>query len=294
MGGTGALQPVLGRELGRRLRVMRETAGLTVAETAGRLGLDAADVGRFENGSVTVNPAMARSMMRAYGHGVDRDVLDLAQAALQRGWWENFHDSPLYRYLPWEDGAATIYQVARHEVPDLLQTMDYARTLLTDQVAGLREEHLVRRHVSRGLDLVDHQQSQLRHTTRTRLVVIITEAAVLRRVGRDWTMRGQWLQLRFAPDDHAVGLQILPDHVPVQPRGRNGYRLLEFGHADDPPRLYRSTITTPAGTTTPVPTLRRVTAQRQIDDARDEFARLQAASLSPVASIAYLERLLRQ
>lgn len=280
-------QPVLWREVGRRLRLLREAKGLTVAEAARELKVTAVQVQRIEEGLTSTTVEVVWSMMYAYGcHG--DELLELVHAAVKPGWWESFRGSfPYEDYVVWEDGAATVSVLARRGVPDLLQTQDYARAALTGQFDHLHVQHLLREHVRRGMEMLTRRQTHITGTSRPRLFVVITEAALRRQVGNADTMWGQLLELRFANDIESVTFQVLRAGSAVKPRGKTGFRFLEFGHEEDPPRLYRP-ATRPSG----LPRQRQVMSPGQVENARQQFDRLREASLSPEQSAEFIDSLL--
>ena len=114
----GNISPVvLRKEIGRRLRVARNEAGLNLVEAAKRLEIAGSSLSRFENGSGPVTVHLVRSMMDVYDQRLD-DVLDLIRQARTRGWWKQYGISDK-DFVALETGAARISTYELSFVPGL-------------------------------------------------------------------------------------------------------------------------------------------------------------------------------
>ena len=77
------------RRLARRIRQLREASGLTQEAAAAGLDMSTSALSRKETGEVATSVHEVRSMMDLYDV-YDPDLLDLARAAKQRGWWRAY------------------------------------------------------------------------------------------------------------------------------------------------------------------------------------------------------------
>jgi transcriptional regulator with XRE-family HTH domain len=118
---------VLRQEVGRRVRLARQHAGLTVVEAAARLEITRSGLSRIENGIGRVDVHLIKSMMDVYDQRMD-DVLEMIREARAPGWWRRFGVSDK-AFVALETAATRASNYELSFVPGLLQTADYARAL---------------------------------------------------------------------------------------------------------------------------------------------------------------------
>ncbi len=237
----GNISPVvLRKEIGRRLRVARNEAGLNLVEAAKRLEIAGSSLSRFENGSGPVTVHLVRSMMDVYDQRLD-DVLDLIRQARARGWWKQYGISDK-AFVALETGAARISNYELSFVPGLLQIADYARALFqsnsnarsADRLANklvvrlTRQERLTDEDHPLHLDAVVHEfalripvgnsrimRAQLHHLALINELPTVSLASPARirglERGHDWGLRGSGL-----PAGRAT------EHLLCLPRPRRG------------------------------------------------------------------------
>src|SRR5206468_3886989 len=117
---------VVRRQLGRRLRHLREAAGRTVADIEAAKLASQVKLWRIETGRSPVKIADVWALCRLYGaDGRTTDALAaLAAGSHERGWWENYADLmgagvPLYIGL--EETASELRTYETELVPGLFQ-----------------------------------------------------------------------------------------------------------------------------------------------------------------------------
>ena len=113
------------RRLARRLRQMREEAGMTLAEAAPRLAKTRSALGRIEKGETAADVHLVRSMMDLYNCR-DDSLEDMVHEAKLPGWWVAYGIKDRGLHRPGDRGSrggdlGLVY------VPGLLQTEDYMR-----------------------------------------------------------------------------------------------------------------------------------------------------------------------
>src|SRR5579862_6494489 len=119
----GTSPTVRQRELGKRLRELRNQHGLTVEEVGEKLLCSAAKISRLETGARRPNPRDVRDLCRLYeiDETTSAALMDLVKEARAQGWWTQYDDLGLDPYLGLEQEAVAITCYAMHYVPALLQ-----------------------------------------------------------------------------------------------------------------------------------------------------------------------------
>jgi transcriptional regulator with XRE-family HTH domain len=121
------------RELGRRLRELREARDLTIADIADKLMVSATKISRLETGTRRPNPRDVRDLCRHYelDDATTNELLNLARGAREQVWWTQYEDLKLDPYLGLEQEAIAITSYTTYYVPALLQTEDYTRAIIS-------------------------------------------------------------------------------------------------------------------------------------------------------------------
>jgi transcriptional regulator with XRE-family HTH domain len=169
------------RRLGAELRRLREEAGLTIERVAATLECSESKVSRIETGQVGAMPRDVRDMLDLYKVGPEQReaLIQIARDARQKGWWHAYTDVPVVPgYVGLEVSAAAIDTFGALLVPGLLQTPEYARTVLEALLPDLSAEQIRRR-----VELRMARQSILNGEHPPTLRAILDEALLRRPVG---------------------------------------------------------------------------------------------------------------
>ena len=171
------------RRLALELRRLRESAKLTCEEVAEQLECSASKISRVETGRVSVSPRDVRDMLQIYGvpESQREGLVQLARDSRQKGWWHAYSDTiqPHFAtYLGLESAASEIriYEVSL--IPGLLQTEEYARTVIS---AGMVNSP--RDDIERQVKLRMARQPTLTRDDPPKVWAVLDEAALRRRVG---------------------------------------------------------------------------------------------------------------
>src|ERR1044071_2738382 len=80
------------RRLGVELRRHREAARVTIDMVADRLGCSTSKVSRIETGHTSASPGDVSAMLDIYGVDaeINRELVQIAREARQKGWWHPF------------------------------------------------------------------------------------------------------------------------------------------------------------------------------------------------------------
>jgi transcriptional regulator with XRE-family HTH domain len=228
---TGGANPtVRRRRLGAELKRLRVRTGLTANEFAERVGWSASKVSRVETGRVSVRPVDVRAALAVLADPAEVEVEALVQLAVQgreKGWWQRYADvlpEWFKVYLGLESAAALLQTYEAELIPGLLQTPDYARTVLAEHPTPNTPDE-----VERQVALRMGRQARLTAAADPlRLHVVINEAALRRPVGGAAVMRAQFERIAAAAALPTVTVQVLPFAAGVHGANDGPFRVLEF------------------------------------------------------------------
>lgn len=120
------------RQLGAELRAARKAVGMSSQTLGAKLGRSHTHISRWENGKLTPSEADAGAVLGILGvTGEERDrLLRLAKDAGDPNWVAPGVDRQLAALTEYERTARTIIDVQPLLIPGLLQTADYARSIM--------------------------------------------------------------------------------------------------------------------------------------------------------------------
>jgi len=261
------------RRLARRLRQMREHAGLTLEEAGAKLDKTRSALGRIETGTTKADVHLIRSMMDIYDH-YDPDLVDLVREANRPGWWTKYNIDDR-GYISTEAEAAGVFEFSLMNIPGLFQTEGYMRALFAARRVRRSSEQLANDVAAR----LHRQQRLTDEEFPLQLVTIIDEAALRRRVGGAKVMRDQLRHLAIVSELSTVSVQVLPNDAGAHPGMDGAFLILTFPE-DDPSVLY---VEYTNGSL-------QVENAEEVAAARLVFDRLRSEALSPSDSVAFIER----
>ncbi|HEX9538535.1 MAG TPA: helix-turn-helix transcriptional regulator [Streptosporangiaceae bacterium] len=231
------------RRLALELRRLREAARLTCEEVAEHLECSTSKVSRIETGRVSVSPRDVRDMLDLYGVSAQQgaSLVQLARDSRQKGWWHAYSDTiqPQFAtYIGLESAASEIriYEVTL--IPGLLQTEEYARTVIAAGTVGGDHEG-----TERNVALLMARQPLLTGDDPPRLWAVLDEAALRRTVGGAGLMRLQLdhlLDLARLPN---VAIQVIPFGAGAHPAMGRPFVILAFPERADPDVVYLEDLT---------------------------------------------------
>lgn len=252
---------------------MREKSGLSPEEAAARLGWSRSKVSRIETGRTRASSTDVASACDLYGAGssVRAGLVQLAKEVRQRGWWTAYADVFTGSYIGLEDEAALICQWEVQLVPGLLQTEDYARTVITaGRLASCDVEDVHRRVMARMA-----RRTLLNRPDAPELHAVLDEGVIRRPIGGSELMRDQLTALLIAARRPNVTIRVLPYRVGAHAGLEGAFTVLSFAEEVDPDVAYVE------GTAGDV----YVESSDQVDRYKMAFVRIRDAALSPEASM---------
>ncbi|NYI07935.1 helix-turn-helix domain-containing protein [Allostreptomyces psammosilenae] len=259
------------RRLGLELRRLRDAAGLTTKDVARSLEISEAKINRIERGNLTARVIDVRAMLDLYGlHDPEQReaLLTLTRQARERGWWAQYEDvlpTGFETYVGLEADAASLRAFSVTVLHGLLQTEDYARTLIRQVNPGMDGES-----VDRLVALRCERQRLLDRTPEPlKLWTIIDEAILRRPIGGREVMRAQLQRLLREAERPCVDLQVLPFSKGWHPGLSGAFTLIEFLSDADKDVVY---IDGPGGNL-------YLEKSAEVRQAADTFDRLRAKAL---------------
>jgi transcriptional regulator with XRE-family HTH domain len=206
---TGSTVPR--RQLGRYLRDLRNQSRLTVRAAAVRFEWSEAKIWRIETGQTSLRSLDVETMCKIYGAPADltEALMGLAKETKTRGWWHSYGDvipEGFDVYIGLEEAASQLGWYESELVPGLLQTEEYARTLIRTDKPRVDDAEIERRvHVR-----MSRQALLTRVSGPLVLEVVLNEAILRRPVGGTKVMAGQLERLAEVSELPNVSLKVMP------------------------------------------------------------------------------------
>jgi len=199
------------RRLAAELRRLR--GNRTGSEVSRGLGWSPTKISRAESGRESLPPPEVEKLLDYYGvvDPLRARLAELAEDAVQRGWWEDYADAlgpQALDFIGLEAEAVSSHQWQADAIPGLLQTGEYARSLgaAYRTVIPTMPPSVLERSVRVRMI----RQQRLTGELALQLSVVMDESVLLRRVGDDGIMRAQLGHLVAAAELPNVDLRVLP------------------------------------------------------------------------------------
>jgi transcriptional regulator with XRE-family HTH domain len=223
---VGQSPTVRQRELGRRLRELREESGSTIADVAEKLMVSATKISRLETGTRPPNPRDVRDLCRHYGldEATTDELMDLARGAREQVWWTQYEDLKLDPYLGLEQDAIAITSYTTYYLPALLQTEEYTRAVIKAIAPKMNPAVYEQR-----VEVRMRRQQVLEKDEPPRYRVLLDEAVLYRKVGGSDVMIAQIDKALNAEREGRVTIQVIPFDFGAPATEDSNFVLLEFG-----------------------------------------------------------------
>jgi transcriptional regulator with XRE-family HTH domain len=237
---TGTSPTVRQRELGKRLRELRNERGMTVEDVAEKLLCSATKISRLETGARRPSLRDVRDLCALYDVSVSTsaDFMSLARGAREQGWWTQYEDLNLDPYIGLEEEATAITCYSMYYMPALLQTEDYARTIIK-AIAPKIDPIIHQQRVEARM----RRQQRLDDANRPRYRALLDEAALRRRVGGSALMAAQLGRILETARNDKVTVQVITFDVGAHAAADGFFVLLEFEDSDLSPVVFIEGLT---------------------------------------------------
>jgi transcriptional regulator with XRE-family HTH domain len=237
--------PVLRRrQVGTRLRQLREAAGRSLVDVAAYLDCSAAKISRIETGRLPARTSDVRNMLDLYdvaeperGH-----LLALVRESREKGWWHTYTDilvDGYDTYLGLEESASALFQYETYLVPGLLQTRDYAYAVQANR------NDIAEETAERYIEVRMHRQAILSRPNPPALSYVLDESVLHRTAALGAvTGRAQLDQIAILGRRPNITLQILPYSAGICTHV--SFTIFGFPDPGDPKVMYLEGLTGPA------------------------------------------------
>lgn len=213
------------RELGKRLRRLRNDHGLTVEDVAEKLLCSATKISRLETGGRRPSLRDVRDLSGLYGldEATSAALMDLARSAREQVWWTQYLDLNLDPYLGLEQDATAITSFTTFYVPALLQAEDYTRAVISS-IAPKMDSDILRQRVEVRM----RRQERLEDDSLRRYRVLLDEAVLHRAIGGPEIMADQLTKVLEAEKRGKVTVQVIPFETGAHVAQDSNFILFEF------------------------------------------------------------------
>lgn len=239
---TGTSPTVRQRELGTRLRELRKELNLTVEDVAENLLCSATKISRLETGARRPSLRDVRDLCSLYNvdEQTSAEFMTLARGAREQRWWTRYDDGlRLEPYIGLEQDAVAITSYSMYYIPPLLQTEEYARTLVKTIFPETGPD-IHQQHVETRL----RRQQLLEEDSKPRYRVLLDEAVLWRPVGGSGVMAAQLEKVLKVEQMSEATIQVVPFDVGAHAAQDSNFVLLEFEEGSNlPPVVFIEGLT---------------------------------------------------
>jgi transcriptional regulator with XRE-family HTH domain len=228
------------RELGKRLRDLRNERDLTVEDVAERLLCTTTKISRLETGVRRPSLRDIRDLCALYGvdGSTSAELIRLARETHESSWWIKYEDLNLNPYIGLEQTAAAITSYTMYYIPALLQTADYARAIIKG-IARRMDQKIFEQRVEARL----RRQQLLEPDNRPRYHALMDEAVLHRRVGGPALMADQLTKVLEAEHSGKVAVRIIPFDIGAHAAQDSNFILFEFDEVNLSPVVFVEGLT---------------------------------------------------
>ncbi|MFC0112690.1 DUF5753 domain-containing protein [Kibdelosporangium aridum] len=211
------VSPIVARwELALRLRRRREQVGVEVKTITQALRFSRNYWSAVENERKILSEESLVQLLDLFQFDAEErdELMALHAAAKGRGWWSRYSavlDEERQRLFGLEYGASSIRGYESLLMPGLLQTAEYARALMAQEVTLRRVE------VDQIVEVRMRRQERLIGDSPLQLTELISEAALRQEIGGPAVLRRQLEHLAAMIEEHpgTIELRIIPFTAPA-------------------------------------------------------------------------------
>ncbi|MET9025167.1 helix-turn-helix transcriptional regulator [Nocardia sp. NPDC004168] len=210
------LSPTVARwELMLRIKRRRTEFDVSASVIAKELGFTLSYWSKVEKERVLAEDKLRKLMsLLEFDQDERAEMLRLRDIAKRRGWWSEYAEllsDEVIRLYGLEHGAQSIRTYTSILVPGLLQTEDYARAVIANDRARIRQVE-----IDRWVEVRLRRQKRLTELEPLQVTAIVNEAALTQRTGGETVLEGQLRHLLSITETHAdtVDIRVIPFDAP--------------------------------------------------------------------------------
>lgn len=229
---TGASPTARQRELGTRLRALRNERGMTVEEVAAKLLCSTTKISRLETAARRPSLRDVRDLCALYkiDESTSGEFMSLAREAREPAWWTHYEDLNLDPLIGLEQEATAITCYSMYYMPGLLQTVEYSAGIIKT-VAPKMDPQIVQQRTEVRM----RRQQMLDDDSRPHYTVLLDELVIRRGVGGPSLMAAQLDKVLETVRSDKATVQIIPFSAGAYAAADGYFVLLEF---DEDSNLY--------------------------------------------------------
>lgn len=214
------------RELGKRLRELRNAQGLTVEEVAEKLLCSPTKISRAETGARRQSLRDVRDLCTLYNVSPEEtnELMELTRQARQQGWWAKYDDLKIPQLIGYEQEATAITCFGMYFVPALLQTEEYAAAIIKAMAPKI-DPHVLQQRVEARM----RRQDLLQRPDPPRYRALLDEGVLRRPVGSRSVMASQAGKILQLVNEGKVTIQVIPYDVGAYAAMDSNFDYIEFG-----------------------------------------------------------------
>ena len=271
--------------LGSQLRRLREAKGITREDAGYTIRASESKISRMELGRVSFKERDVTDLLSLYGVDDETEraaLVTLVREANQAGWWHSFSDAMpnwFQTYVGLEEAAALIRTYQVQFIPGLLQTEDYARSIML-----LNRPHTDPGELERRINVRMRRQKLVAEGDGPRLWAVVDEAALRRPVGGPAVMKAQIQRPIDAADMPNIVVQVMPFRFGGHAAESGAFTILRFPEQDLPDVVYLEQLTSAL----------YLDKRDDVDQYVQVMERLSVDSLTPESSVELLSSLLKE
>ena len=227
---TGTSPTARQRELGTRLRGLRNEHSMTVEQVAERLLCSTTKISRLETGARRPSLRDVRDLCELYelDEPTSAELMSLAREARAAGWWAQYDDLGLDPLIGLEEAATDIICYSMNYIPGLLQTEEYAYGIIRI-IAPKMDPQVVHQRTEARL----RRQHLLEGENPPRFHVLLDEVVLHRGVGGPAIMAAQLNKILNAARDGKAVVQVIPFSAGAYAAMDGYFMLLEFNNESE-------------------------------------------------------------
>ena len=216
------------RALGKRLRELRQMAGLTGVGLAESLAWVGSKVSKIETGKQTPTDQDIRAWTAATGaeHQAEALLTALHNLELQHAEWQRLLRAGLKSHqltLSQQDEKTTLFRVFENTaVPGLMQTAEYSRARFADAIRMHKVPNDINEAIKQRM-----QRQEMLYRPDKRFHFVITESVLRYRLVADDIMLGQLDRLLAIASMRTIKLGVIPFTTRYVADPRHGFWLLD-------------------------------------------------------------------